>query len=148
MHVAGVEGVVVREDLVGQLRVVHVLLDPEVVNGETEVQRRGHSDGRKVGGTMEPGADVIECGEVGRLFRMRDAAAVDDRHPDVVDELVANQVMRVPNGVEHLAGCNRCGRVLADEFKAFLQLGGTGIFHPEEMIGLERLAQPRRFDRT
>ena len=68
MHVAGVEGVVMREDLVGKRRVVHVLLDAEVVDGEAEVQRGGHGDRREIGGAVEAGADVVERGEVGGLL--------------------------------------------------------------------------------
>src|SRR3981081_2975277 len=56
VHVAGVEGVVVGEDFVGEFRVVHVLLDAEVVDGEAEMERGGHGDGGDVGGAGVSGA--------------------------------------------------------------------------------------------
>jgi len=49
------------------------------------------------------GADVIECRKVSGLFCVRDAAAVHDRHADVVDPLMANEVVSVPHGVEDFA---------------------------------------------
>ena len=146
MHVAGVEGVVVGEDFVGELGVVHVLLDAEVVDGEAEVERGGHGDGRDVGGAVVAGADVVEGGEVGGLFGVGDAAAVDDGHADVVDELVADEVVGVPDGVEDFAYGDGCCGVVADEFEAFLQFGGAGVFEPEEVVGLEGFAEARGFD--
>ena len=35
---------------------------------------------------------------------------------------------------------------LADELEAFLQLGRAGIFHPEEVVRLERFAEACGFD--
>ncbi len=147
IHVAGVEGVVMGKDFVGKRRVVHVLLDAEVVDGEAEMQCGRHGDRRKIGGAMEAGADVIELGEVRGLLCMGDAAAVDDGHADVVDPLAADQIVCIPDGVEDLAGSDWGGGVLADDLEAFLQLGGAGIFHPEEVVGLEGLAETRGLDR-
>ena len=78
MHVAVVELIAVREDFVGLFVVRHVFLDAEVVNGEVEVQRGGHADGREVRGAVAAGADVVERGEVGELFERGDAAGVRD----------------------------------------------------------------------
>ena len=61
-------------------------------------------NGREIGGAVVAGADVVERGEVGGLFGVGEAAAMDDGHADVVDELVADEVVRVPDGVEDLAG--------------------------------------------
>jgi hypothetical protein len=40
-----------------------------------------------------------------------------------------------------------CRGVLADEAEALLVLGGHRVFQPEQAVGLEVLAEPRRFDR-
>ena len=82
---------------------VHVLLDAEVVDGEAEMERGGHGDGREIGGAVVAGADVVERGKVGGLFCVGDAAAVDDGHADVVDQLMADEVVGVPDGVEDFA---------------------------------------------
>ena len=50
-------------------------------------------------------------------------------------------MFRVPNAVEDLADGQRCRRVAADEPEAILQLGRNWILQPEEMIGLQLLAQ-------
>ena len=60
---------------------------------------------------------------------------------------MANEIVAVPDGVEDLAGSDGRGGVLADELEALLQLRRAGIFHPEEVIGLERLAEARGLDR-
>ena len=54
--------------------------------------------------------------------------------------------LAVVDAVEHLAHRDRRRRVLADEAEALLQLGGHGVFHPEQVIGLERPAEASRFD--
>src|SRR5207245_2348994 len=77
---------------------------------------------------------------------MRDAAAVYDRHANVIDELLGNQDPRVPNGAENLADRQRRCGVLAHDAVTFLQLSGHRVFQPEQMIGLETLSQARRFD--
>ena len=53
VHVPFAETVPMGEHLVGQTGMRHVFLDAEVVDGEPEVQRRRHGDGRKVGRTVE-----------------------------------------------------------------------------------------------
>jgi hypothetical protein len=126
--------------------VVHVLLDAEVVDGEAEVQGCGHGHGGEIGRAVEAGADMVEGGEVGGLLEVGDAAAVDDGHAEVVDPLVADEVVAIPDGVEDFAGGEGDGGVLADELEAFLELGGAGIFEPEQVVGFERFAEARGFD--
>src|SRR5580692_1338640 len=125
---------------------MHVFLDTEVVDGHAEVEGGGHGDGGEIGGAVEAGADVVKGGEVGGLFGVGNAASVDDGHADVVDELVADEIVSVPEGVKDFAGGygGRC--VAADEFEAFLEFGGAGVFHPEEVVGFEGLAEARGFD--
>ena len=147
MHVTSVECVVMREDFVGESGVMHVLLDAEVMNSEAEVERGGHGDRREIGGSVIARADLVEGSEVCRFLRVGDAATVDDGHAYVVDQLLSNKVVGVPDGVKDFAGGDWGGGVPADELEGLLQLGGTRIFHPEEMIGFERFAEPRGLDR-
>ena len=71
---------------------------------------------------------------------MRDAARTDDRCTDIVDQLVLDQVLAVPDGVEYLAYCQRRGGMLADQFERFLVLGRRAVLQPEQLIRLEHLA--------
>mgnify|MGYP006976406742 CR=1 FL=1 len=59
----------------------------------------------------------------------------DEQRPDRV---------QLANAQDHR---QRRGGVLADELEGLLVLGRRGVFHPEQVIGLQRLAQPRRLDR-
>ncbi len=95
---------------------------------------------------MAAGEDVIDLREGGDLFEMGEAAAVNDGHADVVDQLLGDEKVRVPNGVEDFADSERRGGVLADDAETFLEFGGDGVFEPEEMIRLETFAKARRFD--
>src|SRR5579859_7116586 len=96
---------------------------------------------------MASGAHMIEFGEVGQLFKVRQTAAVRNRGANVVDPLVANQVVRVPNGVEHFTHRNWRGRMLAKDPKPLLQFSRSGVLDPEKMKGLQVLAQPACLDR-
>ena len=93
---------------------------------------------------MAAGAHVVELGQVRDLAQVGDAAAVDHGHADVVDELLFDEAVAVVDGVEDLAHRERRRGVLADEPEALLQLGGDRVLEPEEMVGLERLAEARR----
>src|SRR4029077_11336930 len=67
-------------------------------------------------------------------------------HSDVVDQLFGNDRGGVPNRVENFSQRQRCGGVLADNAKSFLQFRRDGIFEPKEMIRLETFAKAGRFD--
>ena len=79
--------------------------------------------------------------------QVRDAARVHDRRADVVDQLLADQLLAVVDRREHLADRERRRRVLPDQPEALLQLGRHRVLHPEQPVRLERLAEPRRLDR-
>jgi hypothetical protein len=51
---------------------------------------------------------------------------VHDRRADVVDQLLADQLLAVVNRREHLAHRQRRGRVLADQAEAACSSAGTG----------------------
>src|SRR5579872_4703794 len=78
---------------------------------------------------------------------MGNSAAVYNGHAQVIDELLGNEQVRIPDGIEDLADRQRRGRMLADEPVRLLQLAGNRVFHPEKMIRFEALSQPRRLDR-
>ncbi len=125
----------------------HVFLDAEVVDGEAEVEGGGHGDGGQIRSAVEAGADVVECSEVGGLFEVGDAAAVDDGHADVVNPLIGDKLLRVPEGVEDFSGGEGCGGVLADKAEGRLEFGGDRVFKPEEVEGFELFAEASGFDR-
>jgi hypothetical protein len=120
---------------------------PKLGHPEVEVQRRTHAHRRQVGGAVAAGAHLVERRQVGDAPQVRDAAGVDHRGADVVDELVLDQVLAVPDGVEHLAHGQRRGGVLADQAEGLLVLGRRGVLDPEQAIGLQVLAQAPGLDR-
>src|SRR6267142_5501092 len=77
---------------------------------------------------------------------MGNSAGVDNGSADVVDHLFLNELLAIVDGVEDFADGERRGGVSADQAKTFLQLGGSGIFEPEEVIGLEFFAEAGGFD--
>ena len=77
---------------------------------------------------------------------MGQAPAVDHRHSQVVDQLLLDQNVRVPDGIENFTDRQRRCRVLTNQPEALLQLRGHRVFEPEEMIRFETLPQPRCFD--
>src|SRR5690242_12356660 len=77
---------------------------------------------------------------------MRDAAAVNNRHTNVIDELLGNEYPRIPDGAENLADRQRRRRVPAHDPVTFLELSGHGVFQPEQMVRLESFPKPRCFD--
>ena len=75
---------------------------------------------------MTARADMIERCKVGCFLEMRDAAAVNDRHAQVVDPLIADEVVRVPDRIEDFAYRDGRRRVLADDLKPSCNSAGTG----------------------
>src|SRR5262249_20277519 len=116
-------------------------------NGQVQVQRRGHAHGREVGGAVAARAHAVELGQVQDAAQVGDPAGVHDAHADEVDELLGDELLAVPDRVEDLADRQRRGGVLAHEAQVGLELGGDRVLEPEELVGLERLAQLRGFDR-
>ena len=120
---------------------------PKFGTAMIEMQRRAHAHRRQVGRAVAAGAHLVELGERGDLAQMRDAAGVDHRGADVVDQLVLDQLLAVPDRVEHLADRDRRHGMLADQPERFLVLGRRRVLDPEHAQRLERLAEPRRLDR-
>ena len=111
------EEILMRKHSVRFLGVRHVFLDAEVMNRRAEVQCRSHAHGGKIRCTVATGAHMIERRKIGNLLQVGDAAAVHESHADVVDPLVADQIVRVPDRVENFADCDRRRGVFADDLE-------------------------------
>ena len=66
----------------------------------------------------QPVRTLIEVGEGGDAAQVGDAAGVHHGRADVVDQLLLDQLLGVPDGVEDLADGERRGGVLADQPEA------------------------------
>ena len=93
---------------------------------------------------MAAGADLVERGQVGDAPQVSDAAGVDHCAANVVDQLLLDQLLAVPDGVEHFAHGQRSRGVAADMAEGFLVLRRRRVLHPEQAVGLQRLAKLRR----
>lgn len=65
---------------------------------------------------------------------------------DIVNELLFNQLLAVPDAVEHFPHRNWRDGVLADQAETLLVFSGSRIFHPEQAVLFNTFAEPRRFD--
>src|SRR5215813_11007134 len=131
MKISILEIIGMRKDFIGFRSVTHVFLNAEIIHRCIEVQRRGHGHRRQVGRTVTPGAHVINLGQSRYLLQMRYAAAVNNRHANVIDQLLANEYTCIPDSAENLANRQRRCRVLAHDPVTFLKLSGHGVFQPE-----------------
>ena len=71
---------------------------------------------------------------------MRDAARADYRAADEVDQLVLDQILRIPDRVEDFADRQRRHRMLPDQFERLLILCRGRVLEPEEPIGFQQFA--------
>src|SRR6266568_9353906 len=125
----------------------HMFLNAEIMNRRIEMQRRSHSHRRQIRRSMEARTHLIEFRKVRCLLQVSDSASMHQRHPQIVDPLISNQIMCIPDGIENLTHSNRRGRMLPDYLKAFLQFCWRRIFHPKEMEWLKLLPQPTGLNR-
>ncbi len=65
---------------------------------------------------------------------------------DIVDELLFDELLAVPDAVKHFAHGNWRDGVLANEAEAGLVFRRRWIFHPEHAEFFDALAEARRFD--
>lgn len=141
------EHVVVREHRIGLVGMEHVFLDTEIGHPGVEVQGRAHAHRRQIGGAVEAGAHLMQRGKIGQPAHMRDAAGMDNGGADVVDQLLLDQVLAVPERIEHLAHRQRRYRVLANHFERALVFRRGGVLQPEQAVRLQVATQARSFDR-
>src|SRR5690348_6944680 len=97
---------------------------------------------------MRASAHVVNLGQGRDLFQMRQASAVDHCHAEIIDQLLGDENVRIPGGVEDFADGEWRGRVLADDPESFLQLCRDRVLKPKEMIGLKALSQTCGLDRS
>lgn len=90
--------------------------------------------------------DLVLGRKVQDLFHRRDPAGVRHGRAHVVDELVLDQRLVVPHGVEDLADGEWRRGVLPDETQGVLALGRCAVFEPEQVVRFERLAELGRLD--
>src|SRR5690606_7710463 len=96
---------------------------------------------------MKPGAYLMDRSEIRQAAHMSDTARMDDRGADVIDQLAFDQLLAIPDGVEHLADRKRRDRVAPNHFECELIVGGRCILQPKESIWLEIAPQTCRFYR-
>jgi hypothetical protein len=65
---------------------------------------------------------------------------------DIVDKLLFDELLAVPDAVEHFAHGNWRDGVLANQAEAGLVFRRRWIFHPEHAEFFDALAEARRFD--
>lgn len=105
------------------------------------MQRRPHGHGGKIGRAVTAGSHLVESGKIGNPPQLRNAARSNDGAADIVDQLVLDQILGVPDRVEDLAHGKRRDGMLADQLEDFLVLGRGYVFQPEQLVRLEHLAE-------
>jgi hypothetical protein len=65
---------------------------------------------------------------------------------DIVDKLLFDELLAVPDAVEHFAHRNWRDGVLANQAEAGLVFRRGWVFHPEHAEFFDALAETRRFD--
>src|SRR6266852_2174751 len=144
MHHALGKSVGMRKDAVRLFCVVHIFLNPKIMDAQIKMQRRSHAYGTHVCGTVAPGPDVIEFRQAGDLSQMRNPTGMHNRGPDVVNELLLDELLAIVDRIEDFADRYRRGGVPADEAQTFLQLSRNRIFQPEQVKGFQALSEARR----
>src|SRR5258707_5492257 len=98
------------------------------------MQSGGHAYGAHIGGAVTTGADLVQLGKAGDFSQMGNSCGVHHGGADVIDQLLLNELLAIEDGVEDFTDGERRGGVAANQAKTFLQLGGDGVFGPEEMV--------------
>ncbi|MCO5556219.1 hypothetical protein L7F22_009765 [Adiantum nelumboides] len=150
--VAGVQVAVdaapgVPEHLVCGLGVAHVLLDAVVGRREGDVQGRGHRDRGHVRRAVRADPDLPRVGQRREPAQGADPAGVGDGGPGVVDELLGDELLELPDRGEHLADRERGRGVGADPAQDLLVLAGGDVLEPVQVDRLQRTPEAGRLDR-
>src|SRR6266436_1594259 len=135
-----------RKDAVGLFCVVHILLNPKIMDAQIKMQRRSYAYGTHVCGAVAPGPDVIEFRQAGDLSQVRNSPGMHNRRPDIVNELLLDELLAIVDRIEDFADRYRRSGVPADEAQTFLQLSRNRIFEPEQVIRFEAFSEASRFD--
>src|SRR5437016_359149 len=135
-----------RKDAVRFFRVAHEFLNPKIMDTQIKMQRGSHTHGTHIGRAVRPGPHLIEFRQAGDLSQMRNPTRVYNRGPNVIDELLLDELLAIVDRIEDFPNSQRRRGVLADEAKAFLQLCRNRVFEPEQVKGFEALSEACRFD--
>ena len=110
------------------------------------MHRRRLRDRREIGRTVRAGPDLVQRRQVEDPTQVRDTACVHDRGAHVVDELLGDQLLDIPDRTEHLANRDRRRGVLSDQPERLLVLRRGRVLHPEQPAVLDSLAEPGGLD--
>jgi hypothetical protein len=131
------EAVGVRKHRIGLGRMAHIFLYAEIGHREAEMQCRAHADRRKIRRAVAAGANAVEIGEARNAAQMRDPAGVHDRCANVINELLLNQRLGVPDRIEDFAHREWSGRMLANQPERGRVLCGRRVLQPEWPVGFQ-----------
>src|SRR5258708_39459836 len=101
-----------REYRVGLAGVAHVLLNAEIWYRQIEVQCCCHTNRRQVRRSMTTRFDMIKIGKCRHAPQVADTAGVHHRRTNVVDEPLLDELLPIPDAVEHLPNGERRRRGL------------------------------------
>ena len=146
MHHSARKTVGMGKDAVRLFCVVHIFLNPKIMDAQIKMQRCGHTHRTHICCAMAPGPDVIQFRHAGDLSQVRNSAGMHNRGPDVINELFLDELLTIVDRVEDLADRDRRSGVPADEAQTLLQFGGNGIFKPEQVKRFEAFSQARCLD--
>ena len=97
MHHSIGKTVGMREDAVRLFGVVHIFLYPKIMDTQIKMQRRSHTHGTHIRSAVAPGPNVIEFRHAGDLPQMRNSASMHNRGPNVINELLLNELLAIVN---------------------------------------------------
>src|SRR5882724_1317372 len=103
MHHPIREVVMVRKDKIGFFGVAHIFLNTEIVHAEIEVERSGKTHGTQIGRPVRTSKHMKQLGKARDLAQVADASRVYHRRAYVIYELLADELLTIVDGVEHLA---------------------------------------------
>ncbi len=115
--------------------VAHVFLDAEVRVPSVEVQRRAHPHRRQVRRTVEAGAHLMQRGQsaMRRTWVMPPACTTVVRMKSISCSF--DQLLAVPDGVEHFPDRERRDRVAADQSKPSWFSAGVASSSQKSLYG-------------
>jgi hypothetical protein len=125
--------------------VAHEFLNPKIMDAQIKMQSGRHAYRTHVRRAVASSPHLVQFGQTGNLSQVRNSSRMHNRGPDVIDELLLDQLLAIENGIENFADGERRGGVLTDETKTFLQLRRNRIFKPKQVIRLEALSEAPRF---
>ena len=97
IQIAALEGIGMWKYRIGFGGMAHVFLDAEIRYPQIEMQRCAHADRRQISSTVESSANAVQFSEMRNATQMTDAACMNNRRADVVDEALVDELLRIPH---------------------------------------------------